>query len=221
MKTLHTDHCIDTVMLARYFGQSLSDEEKRELETHVSECEECLDLFAAAGEILSDEEPEAYEPASEAETLSVMKGLGLCKKSRKENRAAEFFRKIYQFLLHLLMPRQTATVRSSAPCSSGFSAHPGKQMVEKKFGTFRSVISCEKADGESAEIRVSLSAYSGKIIRISLESANKDRDSRPFKNGCEIFENVRFGNYRMIILPDTMQEHVISFNISKEGIYES
>lgn len=221
MKTLHTDHCIDTVMLARYLGQSLSDEEKRELETHVSECEECLDLFAAAGEILSDEELGAYEPASEAETLAVMKDLGLCKNPGKENRAAEFFRKIYQFLLYFFLPRQTATVRSSAQCGSGKSAHMGKRVLEKKFDTFRTVISYEKPDDESAEITVSLSGYSGKIIRISLESANKDRDSRPFKNGCEIFEKVRFGNYRMIILPDTLQEHVISFSISKEGIYES
>ncbi|MEZ4528552.1 MAG: hypothetical protein R2941_21775 [Desulfobacterales bacterium] len=218
MKTLHTDHCIDTIMLAKYFGQSLSDKEKMELETHVSECEECLDLFAAAGEILSDAELSAYEPASEAEALAVMKPLGQCKKEGRKSSVAEFFTKIYQFFLPLFLPPRPATVRSPSP---GRSAHPERQVLEKRFDTFRTVISCEKADAEYGEITVSLSAYSGKIIRISLESANKDRESRPFKNGCEIFEKLRFGNYRMIILPDTLHEHVISFSISREGIYES
>lgn len=222
MKTLHTEHCIDTVMLAKYFGQSLSDEEKREVETHVSACEKCLDLFAAAGEVLSDEEAEAYDPASASEALAVIKGLGQCRKEHRESGFSEFFRKICQFFLHFFLPpRPAAAVRSAAPGRSGISAHPEKQVLEKNFDTFRSVISCEKTDEEFAEITVTVSAYSGKIIRISLENANKDRESRPFRNGCEIFENVRFGDCQLIILPDTLHEHVISFHISREGIYES
>ncbi len=216
MKT--TEYCPDTLMLAKYFGGSISDKEKVEMEAHFADCDDCLDTFITAGEILADEELSAYKPASEAEALSVMKKQKTCSAPPAENSLTAFFRRIYVFLSEIFLPPRPATVRSAVLCSSA-SVQP-EMRLEKEFDTFRTVLSLERRENSHADIAVSVTGDSARVIRLSLESEENGGDSRSFRGESEIFDKVPFGICHLIIRKENLEEDIISFKINGAGIHE-
>jgi len=222
MKIQHTKSCPDTVMLAKYFGKTLSEEEKNEMEAHFADCNDCLDILVSANEMLTDEEISECKPASKAEAVSVMKHWGIYNKSFGKNYLTVFLQRIYEFLSQIFMPQQPAAVRSPALCRSDSPGDSESKELNKKFDTFGITISYDRFEKgkDVAEITVSVFGISSKVIRLSLENDKKGKDSRPFRGQPEIFEKVPFGIYRIIIRKENLEEKSISFLINEAGIHE-
>ncbi len=227
MKTsrdISSDQCIDDARLAKYIGGCSSDNERKQVEKHLSSCKDCLDTLMLTNSLINDTELSEYEPVSEKTALSAMKRWNLCREneihSKSHDNIAEIFKKIYQWITSLINPLQPALQRSSKQSSAEFQSCANHTLL-KVFENFDAEFGFEKSGDDSANITVNIARGNENIIRLTLESSTgEDIDSRPVRGNSEIFESLVFGDYRLIFRKDALEEADVFFTVNATGIHE-
>ncbi len=226
MKTsrdIRSDQCIDDVGLAKYIGGHSSDNEKKQVEKHLSVCRDCMDTLVMTNSLINDTELSEYEPVSEETALSAMKRWNLCQENRIHNKThdsfAEIFKKIYQKITILMTPLQPALQRSSRQSSADLQPFRN-HTLHKVFDNFEAEFDFEKTGDNSANITVCIAKGNENVVRLTLESSTgEDIDSRPLKGNPEIFEALLFGDYRLIFRKNALEEADVFFTVNAAGIH--
>jgi hypothetical protein len=199
--------CPREELLADYMAGRLNDEKRIEIESHVADCDQCLDEMA----LLQDLESHPELTRSETVPDKVMQAaLELVKKEMRpkgqtllRQTAASYLKKIFKPLsdqLEILTGFNTApaAVRSSA-------ANQGNDHIIIRKVLSNITVEIEKTGHQSVLIRVILE---GKIqtqtnIRVILmKPNNREVASCLLQEGVALLEDIPFGKYILVFARD-------------------
>ena len=193
-------------IFADYLENRLTDEECRQLETYLSDCDNCLEELLIAKNMINNSRLSEYEPVSKHITESAVHLLA--KRIPAPRRSMQDV--IIQTLKHL-WPRianpDRLTVFSDTALthvrSYDLAAHPRSFCTKKQFENIETEIEMEKTGPDCALIRVRLISDIQNKYNIRVTLLNKDnREISSFllTEGFVIFEDIRFGNYNLVFI---------------------
>ncbi len=236
-------HLTDNMeILAAYIGNTLSDDEKQQVEEHLADCDNCRKFFVLTNDLLREPELPEAEVITEAEAISVWNKIiadiegkekniptrngkkdsdesGFQPK-KKEGKPPSGYRNFIQWItssyseLHINFA--FAAVRSQ-PVSRVDYIHLIREVDGLKAEMF-----VEKAEQE--KINIHISVFKGdepaKNVRLTFEKQGGGRVSRLLKEEREAFDNLSFGAYCLTLKQDSQKKGMLSFEIDENGLYE-
>ncbi|MCP4104127.1 MAG: hypothetical protein GY749_01095 [Desulfobacteraceae bacterium] len=213
-----TNLCIDLDMLASYFGDKLSDEDKNRMMKHLTECPVCLESFASASSVMKNNSLDKWEPVSEQAAQTALKKLGYQTDTPvPENKG------IIPALKEKTVRWVKGLVSEDYLLEYGFARAPNESSadhihMEKIFGNLHSKIFFEKYDDKFCfQIRVTTD---NKNVRVTLKRQGGGPVSRLLKDGYRLFEDLPFGTYHLIIAPKNSDKTEYCFEVNEAGIDE-
>lgn len=218
-----TTLCTDLDMLASFFGDRLSDEDKNRMMKHLTECPTCLENFASASSIMKNSVLDEWDPISEQAAQNALKSLD----RRTDDPGTE-----NKSILPLLKEKTVRWVKglvSDYPLQYGFARAPGLSNassadhihLKKISDNLQSEIFFEKYDDRFCfQIRVLTENKRAGNVRITLKRQGGGPVSRLLKDGHRLFEDLPFGTYHLIIEPKNSDKAEYSFEVNEAGIHE-
>lgn len=215
MKTI----CPQEEVLADYLAGRLSEENKSDLESHLSDCRRCLDEIMVAEDLIQDKALSAYEMVPTAVTesaIAVVQNRTLPQHVDFKQRAAQLFQHLRSWFsvhapLNFYRKDSLAPIRSSEKIISSDFFH-----VQKSFREIIADIEIEKIGRNFACVRVNLISDSKNEnnIRVTLFDRNeREMASALLKNDYVLFEDITFGHYRLAFVRNGTQIGVYRFEI--------
>ena len=214
--------CPNDEVLADYIEGRLSEDERFEVEDHLSVCERCLEDFVVASHVLREHESLEFAsvPANTTQTavhLVQSHGAGSCPtlSARLKQSLGNLSEKVSDFL-------------SLKPWTGGMQLEPirGSKtrvandliQLRKKFKDFDAEIEIEKTGESKAHIRVNVpgeSADEKKPVRVTLKRGDRDVASHLLSGTHVLFEDVPFGHYGLIFSRDGAELGEYHFEITE------
>ncbi len=187
--------CIEEEILVDYLENHLSEKRRGEVENHIAECENCLDVIALMGEMRQDDLL-TLEPVPENVTRqAITKVTDLSEDSIPE--------KLSGYLRHLAdtcsdtLARYWSLKTPVSVAVRGKRTNIADEMIylSHSFLDLKAEIEIEKKDNTNVCIRVNLTRKGGpfKAVRISL--FRKGREIASYLDHCALFEDLPFGKY--------------------------
>jgi len=221
--------CIDMDMFTAYFGQYISLEDRKYVESHMANCNDCLKLFALTAETLLD--PEIYE----YETICSTKAKDLWKSVK--HKLDQFFRWSRnqfppQWTLHANISYQTIPVMVRTEESAIELEENNKSItsqkapidfvhIEKDLDALKVEIYVEHT-GENKitfKVRVQPSLKKPDDIFVYLERKDKGPTAKPFIKDYVLFENMPYDHYVIQLEHNNIHKGNFEFEINQNGIY--
>lgn len=193
--------CPSEEKLACYLEGSLSNHDRTVVESHLSECETCLDNLMVTRSIVRGGAPnldEAPARATQSAVRLVKRHIGLAGNPLLDV-LKRLLKNLWAALLNFFDPaswaeRCLAPIRSSRKLVSRNIVH-----IRKSFKDIDTDIDIEieKTKGKKAHIRVNLPDCNqcNKNIRVTLKKGERELSSYLLGGGNTLFEDVPFGRY--------------------------
>lgn len=209
--------CADVRTLADYIEGRLSEDEKEQVEEHLSTCDKCLEEFVFAHSLLNDSE--LMETASEPCTPEFRVHLHPASVFQEVRDRVK--QKISDWLTELPLPiwlGQYEAVRSpEVPLS-------GSMLIKKKINNFHTEMFIRHTEKDKVRMWISVFKDSRPARNVSLTLIREGEIpfARILNRDCVCFDRQRFGSFRIAIGHDaeTAFENTYSFEISPAGFYE-
>ncbi|OQX11779.1 MAG: hypothetical protein BWK80_44410 [Desulfobacteraceae bacterium IS3] len=204
--------CITVGTLADYIEGRLSDDEKDQVEEHLSRCDECLEEFVFAQALLNDSElmETEYGPEPADRVMTVFQEVrGLVKQ------------KISDWLTELPVPiwlGQYEAVRSTAVPSSAY------MLIKKNINEFQTELFISQEENDKARlcIRVFKNNRLARNASLTLIRDGEIPFARVLNRDYVCFDRQLFGEYRLAVGHDAEAalKNTYCFEISPTGFYE-
>lgn len=212
--------CIDSDILASYFGGSLSDEEKIRIMEHITECRVCMEKFASASHIMTDRSLNDWEPASEKTARDFLKSLnipmpGSSRKSLRD-RMTGCYNRIISPLTGIFRLPEPALVRSGAASSEN------KICLSRKVGNLQIEISAEESESDNSTIKIEVFGGNQNPENISLTLTRDEGRmfARNLRGHAVRFDDLPHGCYQLILSQDGHEKGRCVFEVSEKGLHE-
>jgi len=196
--------CIDLDMLAGYFGESLSDEERSRMMEHLAVCPECLEKFVNASSVMGNCK---LKSMSDEVTQCALKKSDRAPKKPTQG----LFRRIRTWAAELF--RFGFSVRSDRVLF-------GNNVI--KIDDLQTEIHIRKLKRNKADITIK--EYDdnelGENISFILISGLGRIFAQNVKNGFAGFDKIPYSSYRLISDHDGYEKGSCFFEITKKGLYE-
>jgi len=203
MRTL----CPNEERICDYLEGRLNDNDRAEMEGHLSGCETCRQEFiigkrlVRGGGLEMDPVPEEVTQSA----LRLLKRRGLIPDRPLNERCVRFFSELCSMLTYLI--RQILWGRWGLATIRGQKRVVSEDLVyiKKRFIDIETDIEIEKAGDSMAHVRVKLesSNRSKDAIRVTLQRGKREVSScLPDKRGHVLFENIPFGHYNLSFTRD-------------------
>lgn len=200
MKTL----CPDEEALADYILGRVADDDKSGLESHLSDCELCLEEFMTAKSLLQADEVSEFAPVPDRVTdhaVALITGEGLSHVDSVKEKIVQSVKNLNVWLsdhmtLKSFLKHRFAVVRGTLKTKSEDLFH-----VRKIFKEIDTEIEIEKTDKDRAIIRVSLvnDIKEKRDVRVSLvNQGEREISSCLLNGGFVVFEDIQFGRYHLV-----------------------
>ena len=201
-----TSCCIDLDMLAGYFGESLSDEERSRMMEHLAMCPECLEKFVNASsvmgscklEMMSDEMTQCALKRSGKTSKKLTQGFGSIFK-RIKAWAARLFRFGFSARSDMIWFRNNV-IRIDGLQTE---IHIRRRMKNKADITIK-----DYGNDDGSNVSFILISGLGKIFAQNL------------KNGAACFDKIPYSSYQMISDDNGYEKGSCFFEVTKKGLYE-
>ena len=215
--------CPQEELLADYLEDRLGIEERSGIESHFSDCPQCLDEFLTVNSIRQNREYLASDPVPEHVTEAAVKlvaklvsrPLGSYKTS-----SYRFFNKIYSRISEYIKFMRYNKNRFAPVRGSGRSETNEYYRVRKMFKGIVSDIEIEKAGHQIAVIRVTLINGFGNEndCRVTLRNSNnREIASHRISGKFAMFENIPFGHYSLAFMHNGEKIGTYSFEIKESA----
>ena len=199
--------CPDEEMLADYLEDRLSDDERLEMEEHLSACDDCLDELVVAErfnrcekEYESDSVPSRTTQAA----VHLITGHDEAACVSLGERFKEYVKEISSKIADMF-PVFPAGQLEPVPIR-GEKQVISQDLVrlKKTFKEIETEIEIEKVKKQKALIRVQLSGSSKreKKVRVTLKKGEREISSQLIEGGYVLFEDIPFGHYNLIFARD-------------------
>ena len=195
--------CLTIETLVKYIRGNLPENEKSDVESHLSRCDACLEEFVGANEIMKDGE------SSDTETISTEAARNILRTISGE------VRQFFQWITAPPSEPNFAHVRK------GTETHVTFVRMNKDFDGLNVELFVEKMPDDKVGINVNIStADDVKNIRLTIRREGKIIHSRRLKNGKNAFENMAIGEYRLTFQQFETEVGSLALDINVDGIDE-
>jgi hypothetical protein len=187
--------CIEEEILVDYLENRLSEKRRGEVENHIAECENCLDIIALMGEMRQDDLLTLEPVPASVTRQAITKVMGLAEDSISE-RLSRYFRHLAANCSDTLArPWSFKTPVPIAVRGRKTTIDDEIVCLSHSFSDLMAEIEIEKKDNAKVCIRVNLNRKGGlfKAVRISL--FRNHREIASYLDHYALFENVPFGKY--------------------------
>jgi len=207
--------CIETNLFTKYVEGCFSEEEREQVEVHLSACARCREILVNAHSLIHGNDLPEWEPASEVEVQSLMKNPGLPDK----------FENIYKWIKGRLPSGMSLNpLFTTVPClTRKSSAEPFNDyiLLEKETVDDLKIHLCiEKTETNTFNIWATVLQKDKKARNIRLVFMREGGGivSRPLTGDYENFKDMSFGSYNFIIKQDAEEKGCCYINIKKEEV---
>lgn len=227
MKHIHLTEDMET--LAAYIGNTLSDDEKQQIEEHLADCDECRKFFVLTNEILKDEEVPEWETADGKKAEEILNKIK--EKTDLIKPVEVFCQWIKASLSDLASCVWFSCFESQAALSAvrSVSAEKGTTIdylyLKKNIHDLETEMYIRKMEDHKADLKIRISKQGVKVgnIRLTLKGEGMRDVSRPLRDEYVLFEKLSFGNYDLILIQrgtEAKQEYHFTFKLDETGIQE-
>ncbi len=216
--------CPADEILADYLEGRLSEEERSEMEEHLSDCNACLEVFTVANSLIQGEEQFELEPvpakvtdAAERLLQSEDPQVSEPLQEKIEHTLKDLPTKISEFL----SPKTWGQLQPQPV--RGYKRKVAKDLVilKKAFEDVESEIEIEKVGENKALIRVRLPLddLTRQKIRVTLKKGDREIASHLAGEAYVLFEDIPFGHYSLTFTRDGLTLGTCLFEI-KETVHD-
>jgi hypothetical protein len=210
--------CPHDERLASYLDGSLTEAERRELESHLAICTRCLEDLVAANRAGQDGLDETVPQRALEEAMALMPAT-----SANPN----FFELVVRLFRDSLDLVSTTgqVVLAAAPAEvrgKGKISNGGILQVEKQLEKFAVTVEAERTEENLCQVVVNVRANAGSVadgIRLSLMSGGREAASYLARGGTAIFDRIGPGDYQLEVSESGHSVGSIRLTI-KEGYRE-
>lgn len=220
--------CSDDEMLADYFEGRLSDQDRTEMEAHLSECKMCMEALVVANSVVRGrsrfESEAAPNEVTEAAVClinrqtSVLHGSLMQRLKRsikglpRYSLLRSLWSKVSDFLRLPWVEWRLARIRGSGRIISEDLIN-----VRKSFNGLETEIEIEKTGHNKAHIRVKAPEYDShkKTLRITLKRGEREISSYLLNGAYVLFEDIPFGHYSLAFVRDGAKIGTYLFEIKE------
>ena len=213
--------CPDNERLGDYIESRLSEEDRSDLENHLSTCEMCLEELVITNNIVARKDPFKLElPPPEVTDASVklLTGRKLLPTSILLDYANKFFRKLGSYIVNSNWVWPWGRWNSTPVRGYKVAVNEDYSCLEVSFNNLKTTIEIEKIGMNKANIRLRLikAIKNPKSIRITLKNGDREVASHLLDSNYVLFEEIPFGYYRISLAENNETIGTYSFEI-KEG----
>ena len=192
--------CPDEEMLADYIENRISNDDRTEMDAHLSDCDRCLQTFITVEGLVRsrDRIQLGTVPSRVTEAaLHLVENHGSLSYGSMRIKLKRYLIMLYRRLSHFFRwtpwgDWHLAPIRGSKKVISENLVH-----INKTFEEIGTEIEIEKTGSGKANIRVKFteSVPKNKGIRVTLNRGEREISSQPFNGDYVLFEEVPFGHY--------------------------
>jgi hypothetical protein len=212
--------CPDEEKLLDYLEGLLPEEDRFEVEEHLSDCQTCLDVLVVTAGMVRDEDRLELDPVPEKVTESAVQlATRQCTKScgalmeKVEQSIKNTFSKISDsFQLGPWARWQPAPIRGSRKVT-----FDDLVCLRVPFKDIDTEIEIEKTGRNKAHVRVKLRETSKhkEGVRVTLKAGEREIASCLFEEGSALFEDIPFGHYSISLAKDGLESGTYPFEIKE------
>jgi|GEM_PF-1042754 len=224
MEFTMTKPCPDEETLVDYIEGRLSEEDRSQVEEHLSDCPICLESFVVTQSMLRERDrfESVAVPTEVTETaVNLVSGQKTLSPGYLMEKAKRSIAGLGSDMLNRLGVRpwarwQFAPIRGSKTVTS-------EDLVSLKvpIGEIETEIEIEKTAPGKALIRVRMdrAAKLGKGIRVTLKRGEREMASDLLDRDCLLFEDIPFGHYSISLIKDGVKlgEYVFEIRETRNG----
>ncbi|WP_020586696.1 anti-sigma factor family protein [Desulfobacter curvatus] len=202
--------CIETVKLYDYITGQLSEQEARNVEDHLADCDTCLEQFVTAQALLEDTDLMENSVRTKEVGAPIIKALLAGAK---------------RFLEWTVEPlaQPAFAIRDSA-AESTFEGNPPSNYLKivKRFGRLSGEMAFKKIKQNAFDLQFKLVGTFEKNERfcLILERENDKFDARILEDTRAEFTNLSFDRYHLVLEQNEKPCGKFFFEITRDGIYE-
>lgn len=205
--------CLDGVMLAGYVDGQLTETQRAEVADHMMACDACMETLAMAKTLLNEMDLTAYEaPAAREVVRSVI------------DRVKKKIDSFYGWASELAPPAWFAGFAPSAVRSS-VSAEPTRAavLVTRRMGRLQTEMYVQKSRMDAAfmAVKVTTGRKNAQNVCLTLAREGGGLQARYVTRDYEVFENLGFGSYNLIVEQNADEKGSYTFHIDEEGFHET
>jgi len=215
-----TKPCPDEEKLLDYLAGRLAEDDRFEVEEHLSHCQTCLDALVVTTGMVRDEDrleldpvpAEVTESAAQLVTRQCAKSCGALME-KLERSLRDKFSKISDSLRFGPWTRwQPVPIRGAKKVASD-----DLLCLRVPFKGIETEIEIEKTGSNRAHIRVKLheAGKHAEGVRVTLKAGEREIASYPFGGGYVLFEDIPFGHYSISLGKDGFQFGTYLFEIKE------
>ena len=205
---------------ADYLEGRLSEEERSEMEEHLSDCNACLEVLAVANSLIRGEEQFRLEPVP----AKVTDAAGRLVQSQDPQVSEHLSEKIERILKDLsskvsesFSPKTWGQLQPQPVRGSKRKVPKDLVLLKKTFEDVETEIEIEKVGENKALIRVRLllADFTSQKVRVTLKKNDREIASHLAEEAYVLFEDIPFGHYSLTFDRDGLTLWTYLFEIKE------
>jgi hypothetical protein len=198
------EHCIDDEVLADYLEGRLPETERFDIEGHLSDCDQCLELFMTTKSCIRGADLSELEAVPDRVTQAAVRlvtGGKLSLYASLKEKILQWLKvlaeRISDYLNLAWGKRHLAPVRGYRKMTS-----EGRFLLRKTFKEIDTKIEIERTSAHKTLIRVKLpgEAEQSTGVRVTLKRGEREISSSLLVGGETFFEDIPYGHYSLMFL---------------------
>lgn len=189
--------CPDEEKLADYLEGRLSEKESIDLETHLADCDFCLEEFTLGSKLF-------YDPPTDLDEVPIVVTNGAVR--LVNTRRSPWDRVAHSEMLHSVKEAVSWLFpfhhfwnwKPAAIRGPNKGAPQDLVTVQRVFKGLPAQIELEKAGEEKAQIRIRVEERGGERIRVTLKKGTREVSSFILEGAYGVFEEIPFGQYELV-----------------------
>ena len=212
-----TSSCLDMDTFIAYFTQKLSKKDRETVENHLSSCDHCLEILATTTQVLDDSALSHWETVPETRAQATWNKI-----IEKIQTINDFYQwtkeQIPPLWINPSFQPEFVNVRSESELTP-----TDHILIQRAMNGLFIEMYIERNDDQlvSIKIRVLKNNKIAPHVCIFMERKGGGPSARLLKQHYVSFEDLPFGQYRMVLEQDNEDKGEYRFEINEKGIYGS
>ncbi len=204
--------CLDVAMLAGYVDGQLTEDERSEVEDHMMDCDLCMEALAVSKTLINEMDLAAYETAAARNVVSAV--------IENVKKKIDSF---YGWVADLASPAWFMEFAPSAVRSSPSAEQTrAAVLVTRRMGNLQAEMYVQKSRMDAAfmAVKVTTGRKNAQNVCLTLAREEGGLQARYVTRDYEVFDNLGFGTYNLIVEQNADEKGAYMFHIDEEGFHE-
>lgn len=213
-------HCLKEEDIVDYLKGRLDRHERQRLESHLSNCDQCMDMVRAAGRIFKRGVAQYSQKPPPAVSRRAIGNIENLKDGNWWDRLMGRLKALSlawtRMLKHFGLD---APINMASACGNKVKLADDLILLDKSFDNLDTEIEIEKIDQERANVQVSIfdARTDEPPVRVALVRNNREIASYLASKHAAFFESIPFGRYQLVFTRKGTPIGQCDFNIKAAG----